>query len=61
MSGIARRTPEIECEEEHADEESLLRTPPNEEEGFHQSLSTEANSHAQHEVQQCHQKEILAV
>ena len=45
----------------HADEESLLRMPPNEEEGFHQSLSTEANSHAQHEAQQCHQKEIFAV
>ena len=45
----------------HADEESLLRTPPNEEEGFHQSLNTEADSRAQHEAQQCHQKRIFAV
>ena len=36
----------------HADEESLRRTPPSEEEGFHQSLSTPGtNSCTQNEAQ----------
>ena len=44
-----------------ADEDSLPRTPPSEEEGFHQSLSTPgADSRAQHEAQQCHQRESHA-
>ena len=44
-----------------ADEERLLRTPPNEEEGFHQSLSTHgSDSRAQHKAQQCYQREIHA-
>ena len=43
-------------------EESLLRTRPNEEEGFHQWLSTPvADSYPQHKAQQCHLREIHAV
>ena len=43
------------------EEKSLPGTPPNEEEGFHQSLSTPgADSRAQCKAQQCHQREIVS-